>query len=281
METNHTNRPHFLVLVIFFVMLSLAHLDKAVFISNLGIVSLGIFILINQKWIDTWKAWGIISSLYIINVAVHYENTANHAYLSVYIAIAAFLSLLIKDVSFSTNCRLLLGVVMLFASIQKFFCPYYTSGTLIVDYIMRGDSLKWMLSWANDSFAPLQQASLNNILHIRSQFSDNVWLPTLANSTIIDLAKIFAWSGVILEGLAAIVCFNKKLFNTFLSPVMAVSLLIGIYILRNETEFLSLICVLFYYATPDQKIISKRIYISFFIYFVTVSLIEFRPLFLQ
>jgi hypothetical protein len=280
MITNEGKDSGYLILVLYVLSLVATH-GGMLPISRIGLSCLCLTLLVRPQFIYSSQVWFSVSILLITHIIFRFEVVANHTFLTTYVTLALGLSLLTKSEKFPHTCRILLSILLILAAIQKLISPYYMSGNLISDYIMRGNSLNWILDQFDSNFYLNQAQSDSNFLALQAAPYADVSFPAFVPHYLESLSKTLSYAGIIFEGTLGLLCVNAKALRLRIGFSFAVALVIGIYVLRDETSFLSLLSLMLYYSTEQDSTFQRKCYLSFSIFFMAVSLAEFRPFFLQ
>ncbi len=189
--------------------------------------------------------WGSICLFLTYKLLVTYFQAANHIFIALYISLAFLIYFLWgkKKEVLQTNMLLILGLTLLFSGFQKIASTDYRSGDYFLYMMQRGDFL-WPLKHLSQTYRSITAANLEIINNSRGIYPE--YTSFLALSMPMGHAKNVAvylsYFSIGIELLSGCLILVKP--RAFISHALVLTTIFGVFITRQETGFLTLLCVL-------------------------------------
>lgn len=246
-------------------------------IAFVGVMyALSIFIFEKTNLFKRTSLWASVSILVILDILEEWTRPANHHYILLYLSLAYFLvsfRLPGYRASFRWNIKFIVGLLLVFAGIQKLISHQYIDGSFLNFLFITGDLASHTI------FALIQESEFitSNLVNLEKFNASNpnsgseLFLTQYAgfNSAYF---KLFSWLTVVAEigaGLL-ILFFSHKIFT----HILTIAVILGIFMMRLECGFLSLLCIGGYSMTSGKMIAIKTVYVILYIIFITLIIIQ-------
>ncbi len=190
-----------------------------------------------------------------LNLVWNYADAANHYYVTLYVtgffAVEQYRHARGSEPAINLPRGLLL-IVFGFATLQKLWTPYFTSGRLLGDYFLRGSSLQRTLSLC----FPGHGQAVFGYLDVHAELAGTPpvayhALPIAApDESFLLLCQVLVITIAVVEGIVFLYVLLDKLFNHATFPLFMLAFVWGTFFFRDEYAFFSLICLLVYLARP-------------------------------
>lgn len=250
------------MLLVFVLIYSSRISHHYLFIMTALVISYGV---IEKKFFEKPLFWGIVAVFFTTGIHHNFYNTGNHTFVTLYLSLLMLIvSIFRRDASIilHKSARLILGIIMFFAVIQKFVCTTFMNGSSLQYLNNRGDffrnfhrffSENQTIIQANNT-AINQQLSSYEALFTPIQLESPNWL------FYFD-APTFAYIILAVEFLFFLLLFVK---NQWLRNGFFTAFVLGLVLTREETGFASLLCILLFLQAQKDNAIFKLVYIGIF-----------------
>lgn len=259
---------------------------RYVSLLRVGLVFLSIVGIVAPPTRRSWAYWLGVTALMSVNVVLHYDDAANHHFLTAYVA--AYFTL---DAAFQRQARampfnvprLFLVIIFLFATLQKLLSAYFMSGRLIAAYLLEGRSLFAVLTRVYSNYAAVTDTYSNAFAAVAGGAllgTPSAPVDPPAASFIV-LCRLITYA--IVGGEAAVfilLAFNRTFYHPVMPWVM-IAFLLGTFALRPEVFFFTLLCTLFLLSRRDLTYRWRLGFVIIAAVFLTVALAGQRNLFWQ
>lgn len=189
--------------------------------------------------------WFSVSTLLLLNIIVDWYHPANHHFLLFYVCtIIGFTFLQKKDeqIDFiSTNFRLVLIILMFFASIQKLFSPTFIDGSFFGYILLKGGFLEPFLAFSS-SYQEWTEVNYA-LIKSSSNVDPNLYLETklIGNSSLFrTICKFSSYMIFVVEFVVFYILIAVE--SRIVRQVSLILLIAAIFITRLECGFLSILC---------------------------------------
>ena len=214
-----------------------------------------------------WMGWFLFCLFYIFK---YYASAANHFFVSAYLCIAILLFLITgytQHTLLQFHIRCLLGCILLCSAIHKTLSPNFMNGSFFQLFLDTGELLKPVSALAPSwqEAVMYNKKALGELLKT-SPDGDRVVALAYPTPHLATLALASAWLSILFEALAGICIFlfaGKK----FSHAIMIMTIL-GIFIFRLETGFLSMLAAMGILLAPNQRM--QNLYSGLFILFASL-----------
>ncbi len=244
----NTNSPHF----------------KSIFIF----IAFAILIFSENKTKNSYL-WSVLIILFLIDLRVGYFKIANHHFLLLYttLVIYFYLKNWLTYRLVETNIKCLTAIVLLFAGLQKLFSTEFLNGDYYYYMINTGKFftpiLKRIPSFSeiiNQNTTAIKDLALTNPNELKV-----IKLEPIHNK-IKSFTKLFSWITISYEIFAAILILFKP--KHLLTHVLFIALIIGVFLTRLETGFLTLLSI-FGFVLVKEPIV-KIVYSAMALFFMAL-----------
>jgi len=256
---------------VFFLTLYFSNISHHYFFGFIALLI--IYGIIEKEFIFKSVFWLSICLLILPGLISKLNITANHAYLTFYVAILFLLAAYFKKIKneiLYKNSKFILGIVMGFAVLQK----------LLSDTFMSGSSLAYMNYGGGffthfKRFFPQNQEIINaNLNRISEQTNGFDGLQTtiefVSPNWLIEFdATLLVWIILLVEIVFCVMLFVK---NQYVRNSFFMLFMLGLISFRIETGFASLLCILLLLQAQNDKPIFKLAYIAIFGLFISMIL---------
>jgi hypothetical protein len=214
------------------------------------------------------------------NVAMKFFEIANHGFMIVYIALALLIACAAEDrnKAMSRMSLLILTILMGGALLQKLASPYYMSGNLIGELIMRGEVYQRAISLVYPEW--IDQVAQNQALltggMANASFALDTVRPFVMPTGIAVVAMVLTYISLATQlGVELALIFRARL-GVWAHYILMLFVVI-IYSSRNENTFLSMNCILGYAMTDEDTKAARIGYVLLLFFLLTSKLLGTRP----
>jgi len=259
--------------------------DRALLFMDLGVFFLALGSLAKNHLFYNVKYWSVLAFALSLELILEHSYAPNSSFLYVYFSIAFALGSREQEEKerfaiWANSARLLLCVCLFYAGVQKLSCPFYTDGNLLSSLLMSEGLAYWVLKVHNPSFAEvceeLKQAYISFKMNAPAPPTS---LPIIIPEEMVRASQALAFTTIGIELTLSLLCLFRRSYHWFITFIISAGLVLGIYAMADETEFLALICLLSYYAN-ECKGWKAEVFLRGGAYFMLMTLIDFRPFFL-
>ena len=231
-----------------------------------------LFNITNKRWV--WLAVTLTVTGYIV---FEWPGPANHTYVFVYISLAFALASgsdsSEQEMILENNARNIFLVVMLFAVLQKAITPGYLDGTINAFWMSVG-GYGQLLDSVSDRW---HSAVVHNDIMMDKYYNETT-MRVDAISLVKPIDNLRFW-GVLLAFfvlsvelvVALIFVFSK---SNLLKHTAVILFVISVFVFRQETGFLSLLCVIGLCGTQPKDVMFRGGYISLVAFFLAMMIID-------
>jgi hypothetical protein len=243
--------------------------SKALYKLIFIFAGLVIFLFSNKKIFHNIYIWSIVFIILLIDLIFNYYSEANHHFLMTYATcIVLFYLKGIYDYELvRENIKYLAVIVLGFAAWQKVSSPQFISGEFYYYMVHIGGFFKPFIRFMPE-VKEITDTNGLNIYDLRLANPNNggsVNIQTF-HPSLKYFCKIGAWCTVITEFLVAIALLIKSKSN--LTHILFIMVILGIFVTRLETTFLSLLTIFGFILAHNLKL--KIIYILLTLFFISL-----------
>ncbi len=221
--------------------------------------------ILEVKFYEKSLFWGLTAVFFATGIYTNFYNTGNHTFVTLYLILLMFIASFYKKESaqlLPRNARLLLGVIMLFAVVQKFLNNAFMNGSSLMYLNNRGEFFRQFHRFfpANQNIIQANNASINEQFTSYEALSQPLQLESPNWFFYFD-AQTFAYIVIAVEALFFLFLFIK---NQWLRNGLFIIFMLGLILTREETGFASLLCILLYLQASKDLPLFKLSYIALF-----------------
>lgn len=214
------------------------------------------------------------------NVVMKFFVVANHGFMITYIAAALLIASAADDrnKAMSRMGLLILTILMGGALIQKLLSPYYMSGNLIGELIVRGEVYQRAISFIYPEWIDQvrqNQALLNKGMSTASFAVDSVRSFAMPSGVAFIAVALTYVSLATQLGVELALIFRQRL-GLWMHYILMLFVVI-VYSTRDENTFLSMNCILGYSLTTEETKSARIGYVLLTFFLVTSRLLGTRP----
>lgn len=214
---------------------------------------------------------GIVALQSIITFWFKYYLDGNHCFVLIFVGLLLILAHLFQDESeliFKKNVTWMLFIIMFFGAFQKLISPTYMSGDFMNFMFTNGDLFK-----VTQIYKPLNDYYLSNLEQLKTfamaqPVADEVLKVPYFFKNQQQFFYYFGWFVVLMEFLFLPFLFikNQKIKHTFF-----IIFLFSLLLTRQETGFLSLVCLLCFSLLPQN--FNKYLHLLYLFFFFTCMML--------
>ena len=209
-------------------------------------------------------------AILIIILIVSYLTQANHHFLLIYLSGVFLIYSYTKNaLELKRSVRFLIAIVLVFASVQKLISSEYITGDFVYYMINTGRFFKQFL-WLVPEIQQNVELNNHNIAMLESTHPNQLSKVTIVE--VIPYAKtvsvVLAWLSIVLELTGGLLILMKP--DRKLTHIIFISKLAGIFVLRLETCFLSILALSGYILTSQKKY--QSVYLLLYVFFISLTL---------
>ena len=205
---------------------------------------------------DRAAFWLLLTVTLALNLLVTYAHSANHYFLTIYVAAYLAMDALSRDRGWGSDApvaRGLLIVVFGFAALNK-FRAYFVSGRLLAGYILTGHTLSNVLPWVDPGLGEVLDSyddAFDDVADeaLRGTASKLIEIPEY----IITLSKGLAVGALAYELFVLASLISTRMFKHIAFPAIFLAFLWGTALLRHEYFFFTLLALLVLFAKPEMS----------------------------
>ena len=211
--------------------------------------------------------WFFISLMWLIILIESYYSTANHFFLTFYLSLLLFISLLYKEAIrykiLRFNIKLMLSIIMVFAALHKWLTPEFMDGSFIRFVTYKGSLFEGMQSFSfyNDMINVNRQSIEKIVGSPYNTYAVKLYNPMGNN----NFAVYFSWAIILSELLFPIYLLIK---NEIIKHTVLLVFLTMLAITRDELGFFSLLCIMFYALVNHKHKYAKIFSLFYILYFL-------------
>ena len=241
-------------------------------------------ILIRSWSLNKWF-WALCSLCYVPQLIFEYDSSANHVFLLFFLCLGCFCIRWERpedqEVAQKKCAVWLLVVVLLFATIHKFLSSYYLSGLLLTDYVMKGSSLEYLGSLFYSDWKTLTQKNLQAFTFLQATYVEGMQRQAYFLFPYMrDWLNVLAWIGVLVEGALVLILPRKSSRAIWAKGSLLLVMILGIYLLRNETVFMGIVSSLAFMIMKDESKPFANVFLFLALMFYALTVCDWRPFFL-
>jgi hypothetical protein len=242
--------------------------DTRYFKSFLFFVGLA-FILFSEKKVFNLYIWYVLFSVLFIDLIANYYRMANHHFLLTYLALIVILYLkgIYNFEVLTKNIKYLTLIVIALAALQKLFTPQFISGEFYYYMFNSGGFFRPFINRNSEMLEVINSnaAAIKNLELIDPNKSNTIPFRSI-HPNLEFISVLFSWTTIIYEFIIALLLLIKP--KNTITHILLVILIIGIFMTRLETGFLSIITISAFSMTSNSKI--KLIYIALVLFFLSL-----------
>ncbi|MEM9399781.1 MAG: hypothetical protein AAF984_06195 [Verrucomicrobiota bacterium] len=272
-----------LVLILILAVLSTHEVTYYRFLLMAFIIFSGILVrsLSTTKWY-----WMLCSIILLFELIFQNVIKANHSFLLFFLCLGFATTKWQPEheqESAQKKCMvLIMGVVLLFATVHKLFSSYYLSGYLLMDYLLKGSSLESLGSYFDSNWANLTQKNMESFHLVKASQIDGYRQPAYLLFPHMEAwLNALAWLSVLVEGALVFLLFRKGAYSVVAKGFLLLAMILGIYVLRDETAFMAIMSGLGFMIMKDESVSFAHIFLLLSVLFCTLTLCDWRPPLLQ
>lgn len=271
---NQSNHNKLLVINLLFVFICV-YIVNGIFSSDTRYIKsilffIGLtFILFSEKKIFNVYIWYVLFSVLFIDVVANYYRMSNHHFLLTYLTLIVILylkgiynfELLVKNIKYVTI------IVMSVTALQKLCTPQFISGEFYYYMFNAGELFKPIVN-RNTEMMEAVNFNITSIQELQLLDPNNSNTITLRNidPNLKYISVLFAWTTIIFEFIIALLLLIQP--KRIITHICLIVLIIGIFMTRLETGFLSIITISVFLLTSNSKI--RLIYIALILGFLSL-----------
>ena len=240
------------------------------------ILGLLFYMMLKQPAYLSSPFWMGAAAVLLTDIILNYFNWANHHFVLFYFCLVLAITFSCpgpeREKILTVNSRWLIAGIMFFAAFQKVLSPAYASGSFMGSMALSGELVQLLTPFFPGVKAALSQ---NRELLIRIATEK----PTLTETYKFiapfpffrQVSIFFAYVIALSELLVALafVFFDSQKWR----HILLIGIILGVFIVRLETGFLSILCLLGMAHCPSQWTKYRGIYIGLILLFVSLIII--------
>ncbi len=238
---------------------------KALYVIYLVFAAL-VYVIVDKTYFKKTYFWLIILGLLLPRLYSNILFVGNHYFVMVYLVLLLMIVTSYKtntDKVLAHNAKVILTLIMSFAVLQKLITPDYLKGNSIAMLAFTGNALKYVF-YFNEEFGQVFQENTSTMAELpQFAYSENPRLKL--QSPFKHFPQLIIWFSyftVIAEILFITALYLKK---QWLKHGFIVFFLLSVLITREETGFLSILCILMIMLVGNQKSYYRAAYVATFI----------------
>ena len=230
------------------------------------------FLILSEKKMLNPYVWGVFFSILLLDIITKYYQISNHHFLLAYLTLAVLFytkgvytfEVLVK------NTNYLLIIVIGSAALQKLFTHQFISGEYYYYMFHMGGFFNPFINY-NSEAMEIINANVSAIENLELMDPNNSHAITLRklHPNIKLLSILFAWITILFEFLIAFLLWSKPKSN--ITQILLIVLIIGIFMTRLETGFLSILSILLYAISATKKTQLIAVLLTLFLFALTIS----------
>lgn len=238
----------------------------------IGLVTL----LFSRKNAFNIHIWYVFILILSIDLIAKYFREANHHFLLLYVALIVFLYL--KDIYnfklFVKNIQYLTIIVVFFAGIQKMISQQFISGEYYYYMLNTGRFFKSFLNLSPElsEIVNLNKSEIQNLELVNPNKGTSIYLQSI-DQNLKMFSIIFSWVTIAIELIVSVVLFFIPKKN--ITHILLIILIIGIFLTRLETGFLSILTISGLSLSSNSKISLIYIFLTLFFFTLMITKIGF------
>ncbi|MFN2260918.1 MAG: hypothetical protein ABR595_02480 [Psychroflexus sp.] len=246
---------------------------KAIYVTYLVFAALA-YVLIDKAFYKKPYFWLIVLGLLIPRLYASFLFIGNHYFVMIYLILIFMIVAFYKTNSekiLSHNATVLLVLIMSFAVLQKLLVPDYLNGTSLAFLGYSGNIFKYIFYFNED---------YRNIFHENAVKMSELYQHPISQNPRIQLQPIFkkfpqviiwfSYMTLIAEILFVVALFVK---NQWIKHGFIIFFLLSLLVTREETGFLSMLCILLMMHLGKQNTYYRAAYLGIFILCISLIIV--------
>ncbi len=226
------------------------------------VIFYGVF---DAKFYEKPLFWAMIAVFYITGVYINFYNTGNHTFVTLYITLLLLIASSFKRDDHTIlykNARLLLGIIMIFAVVQKFLSTAFMSGASLFYINARGGFFGHLQRFfpENKQIVQANEAKVQAQMGSYEEMVQPIELEAPTGIFGFD-PELFAYIIIAVEAVFFMLLFVK---NQWIRNGFFICFMLGLIATREETGFASLLCILLFLQAQKDAPIFKIAYLGIF-----------------
>ncbi|MEM9444170.1 MAG: hypothetical protein AAGA18_02345 [Verrucomicrobiota bacterium] len=226
--------------------------------------------------------WILLAFLFLPQLIFEYDISANHVFLLFFICLGLGTIRWEPPKDQKTALKklalYLMFVVLFFASLQKLFSSYYLSGSLLMDYILKGTSLSSLGTHFYPNWETLVEKNLASFLFLKGVQTEGIqatYYPLFPNMK--SWLNGLAWLGLLLEAIIVFLLPIRSSFAVLFKGFLLLIMVLGVYALRDEAAFMAIMCSLAFMVMKDESRCFACTFLLLALIFCTMVVCDWRP----